>query len=334
MKKEVEKLTIQVEGAVIEEEAAQLAVAEQERAITSFQNDLKKLKNFVQEKYTYLSKLEDSIAKWSSKPNRLSERIESVKADILRMRHTVDNQSINLEETKQAEQEYRELEESTEMGSACCNACLKLVYADDLQIAELRSDSKAISVAYSATLIEYSYKVPELNLLNVSVNPLHRDADQTMQDILNQLDNIRTQLKTQLNEMENELEETEKRERRTLELKFAANEECSSAARRVEEIDIAKLKEETKQEKQRLKQELKRVEDECARCAKNSSTLEVEKRKLVEALEVSHTIKDDILDTAEQVRAHFAGLAATYNDLMKKMMAVNEAQEESLKHFI
>jgi len=194
MEKEIEKLTIQVEGAVIEEEAAQLAVAEQERAVTSFQNDLKKLENFVHEKYTYLSKLEDNIDKWSSKPNRLSERIESAKADILRMRHTVDNHSITLEERKQAEQEYREMEESTEMGTACCDACLKLVYADDLQIAKLRRDSKANSFAFSAALIEYSYKVPELNLLNMSVNALHRDADQTMQDILNQLDNIRTQL--------------------------------------------------------------------------------------------------------------------------------------------
>lgn len=76
----------------------------------------------------------------------------------------------------------------------------------------------------------------------LSVNPLHKDADQTMQDILNQLDNIRTQLRTQLNEMENELEETQKRERRALDLKFAAKEECNSAASRVEEIDINKLK--------------------------------------------------------------------------------------------
>jgi hypothetical protein len=51
-------------------------------------------------------------------------------------------------------------------------------------------------------------------------------------------------------------------------------------------------------------------------------------------LEIGHAIKDDMLDTAEQVRAHFAELDAMYNDLMKKMMAVNEAQEESLKHII
>jgi SMC interacting uncharacterized protein involved in chromosome segregation len=332
MSKEVKKLKIQVEAAVIEEEAVQLAVAEQERAVTSFQNDLKKLQNFVQEKYTYLSELEDSTDKWSSKPNRLSECIKSIKADILRMRHTVDNQSITLEDRKQAEQEYRELEESTEMDRACCDAYLKMVYADNLQIAKLRSELRTNDVAHSATLIEYSYKVPELNLSNVSGNPPHKYADQTMQDVLNQLDNIRTQLKTLSKEMENGLGETVKRERRALELKFAGNEECSSAARRVEEIDIAKLKEEIKQEKQRLKQELKRLQDECTRHAEISSTLEEEKHKLKEALDISHTIKDDMLDTSEQVRAHFAELDAMYNDLMKMMMAVNEARAESLQH--
>jgi hypothetical protein len=82
------------------------------------------------------------------------------------------------------------------MDRACCDAYLKLVYGDKLQIDKLRSESRANDVAYSSTLIEYSYKVPDLNLLNVSVNPLHKDSDQTLQDILNQLDNIRTQLKT------------------------------------------------------------------------------------------------------------------------------------------
>jgi uncharacterized protein YukE len=98
-------------------------------------------------------------------------------------------------------------------------------------------------------------------------------------------------------------------------LKFEATEECNSAARRVEEIDIAKLKEETKQEKQRLKQELQRVQDEYARHTEISSTLEEEKRKLKEALEICHTIKDYMLGTAKQVRVHFAELDAMYNDL-------------------
>lgn len=105
----------------------------------------------------------------------------------MRMRHIVDNRKVTLEETKQAEQEYRELEESIEIDWACCDAYLKSVYADDLQTAKLRSESRAKNVAYSATLIEYSYKDPELNILNMSVDPLHKDADQTMQDILNRL---------------------------------------------------------------------------------------------------------------------------------------------------
>jgi predicted transcriptional regulator len=95
--------------------------------------------------------------------------------------------------------------------------------------------------------------VPELKLLNMPVNGLHRDVDQTMQDILKQLDNISTRLKTKLHETETELEESEKTERSALELKNAAIEEYSNAARRVEELDIAKLKEVIKQEKQKQK---------------------------------------------------------------------------------
>jgi len=146
------------------------------------------------------------------------------------------------------------------------------------------------------------------------------------------VENIKTQLKTQLNEMETELEETEKRDRRELELRFAAVEEYNSSASRVEELDVAKLKEEIKQEKQRMKQELKSLEDVCTRHAETSSTLQEEKCKLKETLEIGHAIKDGVLDTAERVRAHFAELDAMYNDLIKKMMAVNEAREESVKH--
>jgi hypothetical protein len=50
--------------------------------------------------------------------------ISSAKADLLRMRHIVDNQSITLEKRKQTKQEYRELEESTEIDQACCDAYL------------------------------------------------------------------------------------------------------------------------------------------------------------------------------------------------------------------
>jgi len=52
---------------------------------------------------------------------------------------------------------------------------------------------------------------------------------------------IRTELKTKLNE-----------------LKFTATEEYNNAARRVEDIEIANIKEEIKQKKQRMKHDLKR----------------------------------------------------------------------------
>jgi chromosome segregation ATPase len=151
------------------------------------------------------------------------------------------------------------------------------------------------------------------------------------QDILEQLNNIRTRLKAKFHEAETELEESEKRERSALELKSAAIEEYNNAARRVEEIDIAKLKEVIKQEKQKLKQELKRIQDECASHAEINSVLLEEKRKLKEALEMGQALKDDMLDTAERVREHFAELDAMYNHLMATMMSVNAAQEESVK---
>jgi hypothetical protein len=49
--------------------------------------------------------------------------------------------------------EYRELEESTDMDQACCDTCLKFIYANDLQIAKLMNESKTNEVADSATHI-------------------------------------------------------------------------------------------------------------------------------------------------------------------------------------
>lgn len=65
----------------------------------------------------------------------------------------VDNQSITLEDRKQTETEYRKLEESTDMDRAYCDSYLKLVYADNLQIAKLMNESKTNEVADNATLI-------------------------------------------------------------------------------------------------------------------------------------------------------------------------------------
>jgi hypothetical protein len=62
------------------------------------------------------------------------------------------------------------------------------------------------------------------------------------------MDNIRTELKTKLNDLETVLEENEKIERKAVELKFIATDECNNTARRVQDIEIANIKEEIKQE--------------------------------------------------------------------------------------
>lgn len=64
-----------------------------------------------------------------------------------------------------------------------------------------------------------------------------------------------------------------------------------------------------------------------------SSGLQEEEHKLKEGEETSQLIKDHMLYVAQQVTEHFAKLDVMYADLIKKVMAVNEARNESLKHF-
>ena len=97
----------------------------------------------------------------------------------------------------------------------------------------------------------FNTTLPQLNLLKMPVNAPHIDAYQTMQDILNQMDNIRTEIQTKLNDLETVLEENKKTERKAVEFKFTATEEYNNAARSVEDIEIVNIKEEIKQEKQR-----------------------------------------------------------------------------------
>ena len=82
-----------------------------------------------------------------------------------------------------------------------------------------------------------------------------------------------------------------------------------------------------------MKHELKRVHNMWASCAEISSGPQEEECKVKEGEETSQLIKDHMLDVPQQVKAQFAELNVTYADLIKKMMAVNEAQVESLKHF-
>lgn len=77
----------------------------------------------------------------------------------------------------------------------------------------------------------------------MSMNAVHRDTYQTMQDILTQTDNIRTELNTKLNELETMFEENKKIERKALQVKFTATDKYNSAARRVEDTEIANIKE-------------------------------------------------------------------------------------------
>jgi hypothetical protein len=82
-----------------------------------------------------------------------------------------------------------------------------------------------------------------------------------------------------------------------------------------------------------MKHELKRVHVKWASCTEISSGLQEEECKVKEGKETSQLIKDHMLDVAQQVKAYFAELNVTYADLIKKMMAINEAQVESLKYF-
>jgi predicted nucleic acid-binding Zn-ribbon protein len=148
------------------------------------------------------------------------------------------------------------------------------------------------------------------------------------------MDSIRAELKTKLNELDTLLEEDEKVKRKEVELKFTATEEYNNTARRVEDLEteFANMKEEIKQEKQRMKHDLKRVRDECASRAEIRSALQEEERKLKEGEEQSQSIKDHMLDVAERMRACFAELDDMYADLIKKMKASNEVLDKSLEH--
>jgi hypothetical protein len=66
-----------------------------------------------------------------------------------------------------------------------------------------------------------------------------------------------------------------------------------------------------------MKHNLKRVYDKFASCAESSSGLQEEECKLKEHEETSQSIKDHMLDVAQQVKAYFAELNVTYSDLRR-----------------
>jgi SMC interacting uncharacterized protein involved in chromosome segregation len=176
---EIRNLKMQLEDA--EEEVARREMRELETEFASLQNDLKKQQDCLQKRDTYRNELQDNIAKLLSSNDTLRANIEKVKADISRMSHVVDNQSITLEDKKRIETECRELEETIQMNQACCDAWSKNVYADDLRIAKVKNELNSKCIAYNTSLMEHSNAIPELNFFKMAQNFLHRDADLTMQ---------------------------------------------------------------------------------------------------------------------------------------------------------
>jgi SMC interacting uncharacterized protein involved in chromosome segregation len=176
---EVENLIAQLEDP--EEEAAQREMEELEAKAASLQNDLKKQQVCVQEKDAYRKELQDNIAKLSSSNDMLKVHTEKARAEISRMLHIVDSQSITVEDKKQIETECRQLEETIQMNHACCDAWSKTVFADDLKIAKVKNELIRRCIAYNTSIMEYSNAVPGVDSFKIQMNFLHKDADLIMQ---------------------------------------------------------------------------------------------------------------------------------------------------------
>jgi chromosome segregation ATPase len=177
--KETENLKAQLED--LQEEAAWREMRELETEVASLQNDVKKQQDSVQKKDAYRNEVQDNIAKLLSINSMLKAHIEKVRAEISRMSHVVDNQSMTVEDKKRVETECRQLEEFIQMNQACCDACSKTVYADDLKIAKVKNELNGRCIAYNTSIMEYSNALPEIDLFKMQMNFLHRDADVMMQ---------------------------------------------------------------------------------------------------------------------------------------------------------
>jgi SMC interacting uncharacterized protein involved in chromosome segregation len=149
---------------------------ELETEAASLQNDLKKQQDCVQKKDAYRKEVQDNITKLSSKNYMLKAHTEKVRADISRLLHVVDNQSITLEDKKQIDTECRQLEETIQMNQACCDVWSKTVYADDLKIAKVKNELNSRCIAYNTSIMEYSNALPGVDFFKMQMNFLHRDA--------------------------------------------------------------------------------------------------------------------------------------------------------------
>ncbi|XP_023725049.1 kinetochore protein NDC80 homolog isoform X3 [Cryptotermes secundus] len=330
--KEIENMKGQLEDP--EEVAAQREMRELETIAASLQNDVKKQQDCVQKKDAYRNELQDNIAKLSSNNDMLKAHTEKVRADILRMLHIVDSQSITVEDKKQIETECRQLEETIQMNQACCDAWSKTMYADDLKIAKVKNELKSRCIAYNTSIMEYSNALSGLDCFKMQMTFLHRDADLFMQKIINQMESFRTDLKTKLNEMEAQLEEQEESATEMNECKFAATEEYKNYMRIVEDLktEMINMKEKVKQEEQILKCNLKKGQEECARLVTMIPLIQEEEKKWEDGKEKVRLVEAHILDAGERAKTFFVEYDAMYEDVIQKLKDQMSRLIETLEH--
>lgn len=330
IRKEVESLKVQLEDP--EEEGAEREMRELETEAASLQNDLKKQQECVQKKDAYRKEVQDSITKLSSNNDMLKAQTEKTRADISRMLHIVDNQSITVEDKKQIETECRQLEETIQMNQACCDAWSKTVYADDLKIAKVKNELNRRCIAYNTSIMEYRNAVPGVDLFEMQMNFLHKDAD-IMQQIIDQMESFRTKFKTKLNAVETQLEEQEESAAEMNECKFVAAEEYNSCMRTVEDLktELVSMKEKLKQGEDMLKCNLKKGQEECARLIAMIPSVQ-EEHKLEDAKEKVRLVEAHILDVSERAKTFIAEYDAMYEDVIQKLKDQMSRLIESSEH--
>jgi SMC interacting uncharacterized protein involved in chromosome segregation len=179
IREEIKNLKVQLEDPV--EEAARRELRDLEAGAASLLNELKKQQDCVKEKENYKNELHDKIAKLLSNNDVLKARIKKAQADILRMKHVVENQTITLEDKKRIESECIELQETIRMNEAFCDALSKNIYSDDLKIAKLKNELNSKCIEYNLSIMEYANDLPDLDHLKMPMKFLHKDTDIRMQ---------------------------------------------------------------------------------------------------------------------------------------------------------
>jgi len=157
------------------------------------------------------------------------------------------------------------------------------------------------------------------------------------QQIVDQMENFRTELKTKLDEKETQSEEQEESAAEAVERKFVAVEEYNKRMEMVEDLrtEMVNMKEKVKQEEQMLKCNLKSLQEECTNLIAMNPSVQREEEKLKETKEKVELLTAHILDVDEQAKTFFAEYDAIYEDLIQKlkgqMSCLMEQQHEPKK---